>query len=641
MKLVKKNAKGEVLSGTKFALYKVKDADYNTFDEFFASYDNINQSVNSAYKYTTYFLDDNKPFDLEEISGCIELVKEYTTDAHGVFEEDLGYGEYILYEISTIEGYNLLNAIYRFGIYKNEANFVIECINDPITGSVKLIKTNASTGEHILGAEFTLYMKANDGAEADIMVDVFETDNSGEIYVDGLEYGDYYFIETKAPIRYEMPDPEDTKVKTSFSITTQGQECNISYTNVEKPCFIVVYKNDKDSGEPLEGVKFALMSGELKIAEAITGADGIATFADMELGKYTLVEIATLDGYKLDGFAPIEIDVAEYSIHKVFIDNEKVKGDIKILKVDSETNKPLAGVEFTLYSINDETLPLRTLTTDENGIVFFEDVPYGGYVVVETKAAEGYRATTSKTLVDVKEETEYFYTITNDIIKRTIKLVKIDKDTKIPIANVEFKVFALIDGKYVEYATVTTDENGECNFTLPFGEYELRETKSGKGYKINEETQKIDLTTDDIEDILQITITNELIKNRITLRKSGDTIGNYLAGARYGLYELATDKLIMEGVTDENGIFCFGTVSYGSYYLKEIEAPEGYSLSNDIHTFKVDENTEYEQIIDVVDTSVPQTGVTTNHTILLLLSLLSIALLVALLVTEARMRLAK
>lgn len=641
LKLIKKNANGDVLKGTKFALYKVKDSAYNEFDEFFASYKGIKKSVNSKYKYTTYFLNGNKAIDITEIENCLELVKTYETDKNGVIEEDLPHGEYIILETQANEGYQLLNSIYRFSIYQNSVDYVIECVNDPITGSVHLIKTDASTGEHILGAEFTLYKKAKAPSDEDIMISVHETDTAGQITVNGLEYGDYYFIETKTPIRYESPDPEDTKLKTQFTISSQDQVCEVAYTNVEKPCAIVIYKTDKDTGEPLEGVKFALKSGETKIGEAITDADGVATFADMELGEYTLVEIATVDGYKLDGFEPVQISLTEYVVHKIFIGNEKIRGDIKILKVDSETNKPLSGVEFTLYSINDERTPLRTLATDENGVVVFENVDFGGYVVVETKAAEGYRITESKILVDVAEEKEYFYTITNEIIKRTIKLIKVDKDTKIPIADVEFDVYALVDGQYVKYATVVTDEKGECNFTLPFGEYELRETKSGKGYKINDETEKIDLTTEDIEDIMEITITNELIKNRITLRKSGDKLGNYLKGAKYGLYELSTDKLIMEGVTDENGIFCFGTVSYGSYYLKEIEAPEGYTLSKDIHTFKVDETTEYDQIIDVVDTSVPQTGVNSNSTLLLVLSIITVGLFVALLALETKMRLAK
>ena len=224
------------------------------------------------------------------------------------------------------------------------------------------------------------------------------------------------------------------------------------------------------------------------------------------------------------------------------------------------------------------------------------------------------------------------------MIKRNIKLIKVDKDTIIPIANVEFDVYALIDGEYIKYTTVTTDENGECNFTLPFGEYELRETKSGKGYKINNETTKIDLTLEDIEDILEITITNELIKNKITLVKHGDEIGNLLKGATYGLYNMNTEELIAKGTTDEKGEFCFGDIPYGSYYLKEIEAPEGYTLSNDVLKFTVDENSDLEQTINAIDTAVPQTGFNSNTMLLFVLSILSCGLFLSIVILEYKAR---
>ncbi len=636
--LVKTDGSGEPLSGTEFTLYRIKDEFYNEFDEFFLSYKGLNTYENADYKYLTYFLDNNLEIDLTEIEGYLEYVKKYRTGDNGIIKDEISEGEYILLETKATTGYNLLNAIYRFNVYKNEAYYLIECVNDPITGSVLLNKTNSSNGEYISGVEFTLYKKSSEIGAPDIKIGSYETDKNGKIFIENLGYGEYYFLETKTPDRFIAPDDEDTKEATKFSIDIQGEVESLSYTNDEKPCSVVIYKTEKGTDTPIAGAKFALMNGNTKVAEAITDADGIATFTGLELGEYTLVEIATAPGYDINSFEPLTISVTTYATHKVFVNNDKIKADIKILKVDKDSEKPLEDVEFSLYKADDTDNALRTLKTNADGIVIFEDVEFGDYVVIETKTLNGYKTSETKTLVKVEEDKEYFYTIANEMIKRTIKLIKVDKDTTIPIANVEFDVYAIIDGDYVKYTTVTTDENGECNFTLPFGQYELRETKSGKGYRISNETTKIDLTTDDIEDILQITITNELIKNKITVRKSGDEVGNYLAGAKYGLYDLATDQLILEGVTDENGIFCFGTVSYGSYYLKEIEAPEGYSLSSDVHKFTVDENSPEEQIIDVVDTSVPQTDFNSNMLLVTLLMALSACLFVAIVVLETKAR---
>lgn len=637
-KVVKTDANDIPLANTEFSLYRIKDEYSNAFDEFFISYKNLHVTENTDYKYLTYFLENNLTLDLTEVETYIEKVGTYTTNASGVIDKTIPKGEYILFETKAKDGFNKLNAIYRFGIYGSSSNYVIECVNDPIVGSVKLSKTNAKNGEYISGVEFTLYQNNEVLSEPDIMIGTYETDANGTIFVKNLPYGEYYFLETKTPARFEKPEDAETKEATKFRIDVQGEVETVSYSNVEKPCSVIVYKTEKGTENPIAGVKFALMNGNIKVAEAITDKDGIATFSDLELGEYTLVEIATAPGYDINSFQPVTISVDEYSVHKVYANNEKIKANIKILKIDKDTELPLEGVEFSLYSSDDTDNALRTLKTDKDGIILFENVPFGSYVVIETKTLNGYKVAETKTFVNIDENKEYFYTVANEIIKRNIKLIKVDKDTTIPIANVEFDVYALVDSEYIKYTTITTDENGECNFILPFGQYELRETKSGKGYKISNETTKIDLTTEDIEELLQITITNELIKNKITLRKSGDEIGNYLSGAKYGLYDLTTDKLILEGVTDENGILCFGTISYGSYYLKEIEAPEGYSLSNDVHKFTVDENSPEEQVIDVVDTSVPQTDFNSNMPLIAILMTISACLFAAIVILETKAR---
>lgn len=637
-KVVKTNNDKEPLSDTEFTLYKIKDEYTNAFDEFFISYKGLHTVEDSDYKYLSYFLDNNLKVDLTEVQNYIEKVGTYKTNESGIIQQTVQKGEYILLETKSQSGYNILNTIYRFGVYNSSSHYVLECVNDPIVGSVKLLKTNSNNGEYISGVEFTLYQKNNVLSAPDIKIGTYETDKNGSIFVTGLEYGEYYFLETKTPDRFEKPEDAETKDATKFIIDVNGEIESIAYTNVEKPCSVVVYKTEKGTDTPIAGAKFALMKDNNKVAEAITDKDGVATFTGLELGEYTLVELATAPGYDINSFSPLTITVDNYSVHKVFANNEKIKANIKILKVDKDTELPLNDVEFSLYSSNDLDNALRTLKTNEDGVVVFEDVEFGDYVVVETKTLNGYKISENKTLIKVEEDKEYFYTIANEMIKRNIKLIKVDKDTTIPIANVEFDVYALVGDEYVKYSTVTTDENGECNFVLPFGEYELRETKSGKGYRVSNETTKIDLTTDDIEDILQITITNELIKNKITVRKSGDEVGNYLAGAKYGLYDLATDQLILEGVTDENGIFCFGTVSYGSYYLKEIEAPEGYTLSSDVHNFVVDENSPEEQIIDVVDTAVPQTDFSSNMLLMAFFMTLSACLFIAIVVLETKAR---
>ena len=634
------------LQGVEFQIYRVKDGKLAEFDDYMRSQQeyeakeiNPPRPRSAPQKYLTYITKDNSAIDLTGMSEFLELVDTYSTDADGRFKTDLRYGDYVMIETKTLEGYSILNVIYSFSIYENNTSYFFECLNDPISGSVHLTKTNKATGEFIEGVKFDLFMEGVSLEEPEIKIGTYETDENGKLKVDGLVLGKYFFVEVSTPDRYKLPTEEESKAATAFEIKEDREIKTLDVTNEEKESNVLIYKTDKETGKPIKGAKFALMKDGEVYKEAVTDNDGIATFTNVDVGEYQLAELVAGEGYDINSFSPITITVDGTATQKVFVGNEKIKANIKILKVDKDTEKPLENVEFTLYKANDEENALRTLKTNAEGIVLFEDVEFGEYVIVETKTLDGYKAPESKTFVNVNETKEYFYTIANEVVKRTIKLTKVDKDTTIPIANVEFDVFAIVGEEKIKYTTVTTDENGECTFALPFGEYELVETKSGIGYKVSNETTSLDVTLENIEEMLEITIVNEIIKNKITLVKSGDEIGNFLSGATYGLYDLNTDELIMQGTTDEKGEFCFGDIPYGSYYFKEITAPEGYKLSEDVIKFTVDENSDAEQVINVVDHSVPQTGITTNTMLFTLLMAVSACLFVGIMIMERKIRL--
>ena len=154
------------------------------------------------------FSDDGMPlegavFTLYAADGSI-VAKDLITDANGMTPDvdGLTWGSYYFMETSAPIGYVLSSEQVHFMVNAENAGTIqsVSADNIRITGSVKLTKYDEATkAEKLSGAIFNLY--TNDGA---IVKENLATDENGEIYVDGLKWGAYYFQEMKAPAGYSV-----------------------------------------------------------------------------------------------------------------------------------------------------------------------------------------------------------------------------------------------------------------------------------------------------------------------------------------------------------------------------------------------------------------------------------------------------
>lgn len=122
------------------------------------------------------------------------------TDAYGIARFDnLSWGTYYLKETNTPAYYVADTEFKEVVVSANQLTVQISVVNETVKGSVKLVKVDAETRQARLpGAEFTLY--GTDG----VAIGSYVTDANGIIEVDGLEWGSYYFKETKAPEGYGL-----------------------------------------------------------------------------------------------------------------------------------------------------------------------------------------------------------------------------------------------------------------------------------------------------------------------------------------------------------------------------------------------------------------------------------------------------
>lgn len=175
------------------------------------------------------------------------------------------------------------------------------------------------------------------------------------------------------------------------SAVTGSQKDGYTVTNTIIRGNIVVHKVSADKDDaPLAGAKFELRSGDSVIASAVTGKDGKATFKDVEFGSYTVVETAAPEGYVLNA-KPLDVSVKENgkTVDAGVVENSMIRGSIIALKKDAKSGKVLAGAQFEIRDTQGNVV--RTVVSNDKGEVVANDVMYGEYILVETKAPQGYK----------------------------------------------------------------------------------------------------------------------------------------------------------------------------------------------------------------------------------------------------------
>lgn len=155
---------------------------------------------------------------------------------------------------------------------------------------------------------------------------------------------------------------------------------------------IKITKKSSD-GILLQGASFELLGNAGSVlATATTGTNGIAVFADLMPGAYTVREKNAPQGYALAASSSQSVTVAAGMTTNVAFVNDRVMGRIRIVKTDQLTGKPLSGAVFSITRLSgpvsdnasDVGKVVATVTTNAQGIAETGLLPWGEYKVVET-----------------------------------------------------------------------------------------------------------------------------------------------------------------------------------------------------------------------------------------------------------------
>lgn len=429
-----------------------------------------------------------------------------------------------------------------------------------------------------------------------------------------LPVGSYYYVETKVPFGYIADTNkhyftiEDTQINElqiiESTLVNKRAKVNIDMTKVleEQKVFVNedAYKDivfgifaREDIYDYMGNV--AIENGTMISTTGITEDGLLENVPDLPNGVYYIKELATNSQYILnDKEYDFKISyhgeyISEYTIQvgdEGIINNELARGTIQVKKIDTlDENKKIENVEFNISANKDMSNVITTEKTNSEGVATFEKLELGIYYIQEAKQVDGYTLNDTIYQVEVKQNGDILI-IDCENKPTEITFSKVDETgtKELPGATIQ-----IIDKETNEIVDewVSTEESHIVNYLVEGKEYIMKEITAPYGYEIAEE---IVFVAGDGE---RVTMKNMPILKAVRVEKLDKTTKEHIKSNKFvfGIYEdKECTKLIKQaGANEYEGTALFDDLRYGTYFIKEIQAPLGYKLSEQIVKIEINE----------------------------------------------------
>ena len=337
--------------------------------------------------------------------------------------------------------------------------------------------TNGNANYSLEGAVYNVYkayVNPNHDYTNDPVVATFTTQKDGHATLSKkLENGDYVTIEQVAPLGYTL----DTSVH-RFSV--DGKNTDIPVVDDPGRIRLIIRKKDSTTGSStasgnasLAGAVYRvsyLENGATTYKDITTNSAGVTDLRDIPLGLVSVQEISSPAGYKLDTRVhtykvhPSQTTPITFELEPADFTEEVMKGQIALHKQYETLDEPAdeQGAEFDVYlkSAGSFDAAKETerdhITTGADGMATTKDLPYGTYVVHQTKGGNG-RQLVADFDVSISEDGKvYSYDLVNVQKNAQLKIVKTSEDGV--IEGIKFRVTRLEDNYSAEYVTNAVGE---------------------------------------------------------------------------------------------------------------------------------------------------------------------------------------
>ena len=637
-------------------------------------------------------------------------VDTLVTNANGVDTTvELPIGNYVVEEYEVPYGYLLNKNKFNVSLkYANQDTPLVttstSVVNDEPKGTITVTKTN-NLSDKVANAKFHIKADGNvvsaggkvlysNGA----IVDTLTTNASGVDTTVELPLGNYIVEEYEVPHGYLL---NKNKYKVSLKYANQNTPLVTTSTTVtnSEPLGTIEFQKEVDSditnnlkGDVfLSNLKYGLYArNDIKnvagtktyytkdtlISQKTTDEKGRIEWNDLHIGDYYLKELETNDSLLINS-TPINVSLTYKDMNTSVVSSKTSAKDIiasQRIQIFKEGIKDgiagvvagLQGAEFTFKLSNeynhvgwDNAKTYYVGTTDKNGFLTTDLLPYGTYRVRETKTPEGYYGA-SDFLITIERDSSLYeigykikkVTVNNVPFETLLKIRKADSETDKTVlkkGNV-YKLKNLDKDEYVSYVDWSqfpnihvdkweTHEDGTItlNTMLQAGHYQLEEIDCSEGYLLNKEPLKFELTKDmdyDIAEdgvtpIVTITFENKPVKGKIKLSKEGEVLTGYdekeknfiyeKVGLANAVYDILAEKDILDPCNDKTVLYHAGEVvdtittnedgqaeskllPLGDYEVKEKESPSGFVLNNEVKKVSLTyEDKETEIVYEDVD----------------------------------------
>lgn len=417
------------------------------------------------------------------------------------------------------------------------------------------------------------------------------TDSQGNLTFSGLyPHGDYYIKELSVPDGWLL---STEKYPVTLTSANKAVSENMITVYLENPILnrlmytpVTLTKTDITGAEKLPGALIEVYDAEGSIIyREYTDANGEIPDIPVVSGTYTFKETYAPSGYALNTAIKTFTVTADGQVHGDTVIRDEVNR--VTLKKIRQNGEALAGAVFGLFNeLGDQ---VQEATSDADGFVVFQQIPYGRYAIRELSAPYGYHpsAKTWEVTVDgtYQNPIGLLDTVVNEDAPGRIRILKQDELDQHVIAGVRFDIYSVDEaGNAADcVAQMTTNEQGIAESPELFpADYIVMEHAAPTGY---EETLWSERITVGMDEIVSRTVTNHPIQGILRIVKTDSETAKGLPGAQFTITRISglpshngegDGEVVAVITTDENGIAQTPWLTWGEYEVTETVVPDDY-----------------------------------------------------------------